>query len=73
MTGKADRDPEARHELARDKGEEALDALAKGRSDEADRKIQEAKELDPSALQELVEDLDEDAGSDPGAAKRVKE
>ncbi|MBV1798710.1 hypothetical protein [Siccirubricoccus sp. G192] len=50
--------------------EDALGALAKGREAEADRLIEEAKKLDESSLVEVVEDLDEDAGSDPNAAKK---
>jgi hypothetical protein len=61
---------DARHEKARDLAEEALGALAKGRETEADRLIEEAKKLDKSSLVEVVEDLDEDAGSDPDAAKK---
>jgi cellobiose-specific phosphotransferase system component IIA len=62
---------ETQHEKARDKGEEALQALAEGKPEEADRKIAEAKRLDPSALEEIVEDLDEDAGSDPEVARKL--
>jgi len=58
-----------RHEKARDLGEEALGALAKGREEQADRLIDKAKKLDKSALREIVEDLEEDAGSNPDAAK----
>jgi hypothetical protein len=66
-TGRPD---DARHEKARDLAEDALGALAKGREVEADRLIEEAKKLDESSLVEVVEDLDEDAGSDPDAAKK---
>ena len=59
-----------RHEKARDLAEDALGELAKGREDEADRLIEEAKKLDKSALEEVVQDLDEDAGSDPKAAEK---
>jgi hypothetical protein len=58
-----------RHEKARDLGEEALGKLAEGQEAEADQLIEEAKKLDESALKELVQDLEEDAGSDPDAAK----
>ena len=51
--------------------EDALGELAKGREDKADRLIEEAKQLDETALQEVVEDLDEDAGSDPDAAEKL--
>ncbi|WP_343896794.1 hypothetical protein [Craurococcus roseus] len=59
-----------RHEKARDLAEDALGELAKGREDKADSFIAEAKELDESALEEVVRDLDEDAGSDPKAAEK---
>jgi hypothetical protein len=60
-----------RHEKARGLAEDALGELAKGREGEADRLIEEAKKLDESAVAEVVEDLDEDAGSDPDAAKKL--
>ncbi len=60
-----------RHEKAREMAEDALGELAKGREDKADRLIAEAKKLDESALEEVVEDLDEDAGSDPDAAAKL--
>ena len=50
--------------------EDALGELAKGREDKADSLIAEAKKLDESALEEVVQDLDEDAGSDPKAAEK---
>ena len=58
-----------RHEKARDLGEAALGKLAEGREAEADQLIEEAKKLDESALNEIVADLEEDAGSNPDAAK----
>ena len=60
-----------RHEKARDLGEAALGKLAEGQEAEADQLIEQAKRLDESALKEIVEDLDEDAGSNPDAVKRV--
>lgn len=62
---------EDRHEKARDLAEDALGALAEGREKEADKLIEEAKKLDESALEEVVADLDEDAGSDPDAAEKL--
>ena len=61
-----------KHEKARDLTEQALEALDQGKDAEADKLIEQAKKLDPSALTEVVEDLDEDAGSDPDAAKRAE-
>jgi len=60
-----------RHEKARELAEDALGELAKGREDKADRLIEEAKKLDGSALEEVVQDLDDDAGSDPDAAQKL--
>jgi Tfp pilus assembly protein PilF len=64
------RSDDDRHEKARDLGEAALGKLAEGQVAEADQLIEKAKKLDESALKEIVEDLDEDAGSDPNAAKK---
>lgn len=60
-----------KHEQARDLAEEALEALDEGDEARADALIAEAKKLDKSAVIEVVKDLDEDAGSDPEAAKRA--
>ena len=60
-----------KHEQARDLAEEALAALDEGDEARADRLIAEAKKLDKSAVVEVVQDLDEDAGSNPDAAKRA--
>ncbi len=60
-----------KHEQARDLAEEALAALDEGDEARADRLIAEAKNLDKSAVVEVIQDLDEDAGSDPDAAKRT--
>lgn len=60
-----------RHEKARALAEDALGALAKGREDEADRLIEQAKKLDESAVVEVVQDLEEDSGSDPDVAEKL--
>ncbi len=60
-----------KHEQARDLAEEALEALDEGDEARADALIAEAKRLDKSAVIEVVKDLEEDAGSDPEAAKRA--
>jgi F0F1-type ATP synthase membrane subunit b/b' len=68
--GKSQGQPDdKRHEKARDLGEDALGELAKGHEAKADQLIEQAKKLDKSALREIVEDLDEDAGSNPDAVK----
>jgi hypothetical protein len=72
QTGKGQsRSDDQKHEKARDLVEDALDKLDKGNEKEADRLIEEAKKLDESAAAEVVQDLDEDAGSDPDAAKKM--
>ncbi len=48
-----------KHEQALDLTEQALDALDKGDEGKADRLIDKAKKLDPSAPAEIVEDLKE--------------
>ena len=60
-----------KHEHASDLAEAALEALDQGDEAKADALIAEAKKLDKSAVVEVVQDLDEDAGSDPDAAKRA--
>jgi hypothetical protein len=57
------------HDKARALGEQALDDLAHGREAAADRHVAKAKRLDPGALREIVEELDEDAGANPDAVK----
>ena len=70
--GTDERQPnEDRHEKARELAEDALGELAKGQEDKADRLIEEAKKLDESAVVEVVQDLEEDAGSDPGVAEKL--
>ncbi len=64
------RSDDDRHEKARDLGEAALGKLADGQEAEADELIEQAKKLDETALKEIVEDLEEDAGSNPNAAKK---
>lgn len=54
-----------KHEQARELGEEALEALDEGDEKKADALIEKAKELDETALTELVEELDEGAGKTP--------
>jgi phage shock protein A len=48
-----------KHEKALDLTEQALEALDKGDESKADRLIEQAKKLDPSAPAEIVEDLEE--------------
>lgn len=67
----AQKPDDKQHERARDLAEDALGALAEGKEGRADQLIEKARKLDESALTEVVEDLDEDAGSDPNAAKKL--
>ena len=48
-----------KHEQALDLTEQALEALDKGNESQADQLIEKAKQLDPSALAEIVKDLEE--------------
>ncbi len=48
-----------KHEQALDLTEQALDAMDKGDERQADRLIDKAKKLDPSAPEEVVKDLGE--------------
>lgn len=48
---------ENKHEQALDLTEQALEALDKGDEGRADKLIEEAKKLDPTAPAEIVEDL----------------
>ncbi|MGI4794835.1 MAG: hypothetical protein ACRYF2_22820 [Janthinobacterium lividum] len=48
-----------KHEKAVDLTEQALDAMEEGDRKEADKLIAEAKKLDPSAVEEVVHDLEE--------------
>jgi hypothetical protein len=63
--------PTDRHEQARLLAEQALEEYAKGDKKKGDELAEKAVKLDRSAVEEVVQELDEDAGSDPNAAKRV--
>ncbi len=52
------------HEKARDLAEKALDEYAKGDQAKGDKLAEQAVQIDRSAVEEVVQDLDEDAGSD---------
>ena len=52
-----------KHEKAINLTEQALDAMVEGDDAKADKLIEDAKKLDPSAVAEVVEDLDEDAAT----------
>ena len=51
--------PKDKHEQALDLTEQALEALDKGDEGQADKLIEKAKQLDPSAPAEIIEDLEE--------------
>ena len=48
-----------KHDKAMDLTEQALDAMEEGDSKEAKSLIEKAKKLDPSAIEEVVHDLEE--------------
>ena len=52
-----------KHEKALDLTEEALEKLADGDDKMADKLIEQAKRLDQGAVEEVVQDLDEDAAN----------
>ncbi len=56
-------------ETARQVTEEALDAYVHGDDKTGDKLVDEAKRKDPSAVEEVLKDLDEDAGSDHSVPK----
>lgn len=61
----SDKPASNKHEQARDLAEDALEALDSGNEKRADALIEKAKKLDPSALEEVVEELDESTGKAP--------
>ena len=52
-----------KHDKARDIAEEALGAFSEGDEKRGSELAQKAKNIDRSAVEELVQDLDEDAAS----------
>jgi Tfp pilus assembly protein PilF len=56
-------DPKA-HDEARNLVEDALEKLNQDKPDDAKKLIDKAQKIDPSAAEEVVADLDEDASSD---------
>lgn len=65
----SDKDKDDNHEAARQMTEDALGALVKGDEKMADDLIEKAKETDSSAVEEVIQDLDEDAASDHSIPK----
>ncbi|MBV8575989.1 MAG: hypothetical protein JOZ58_13265 [Acetobacteraceae bacterium] len=59
-----------RHERARELAEQALEEYAKGDKKKGDQLAEEAARIDRSAVEEVVQELDEDAGSNPDAVNR---
>ena len=58
------------HERARELAEQAMEEYAKGDKKKGDQLAEEAARIDRSAVEEVVQELDEDAGSNPDAVKR---
>ena len=52
-----------KHEKALDLTEQALDALEEGDETKADKLLDQAKKLDKTAVEEVVNDMDEDAAA----------
>lgn len=50
---------DGKHDKAVDLTEQALDAMEEGDRKEADKLVAQAKKLDPSAVDEVVHDLEE--------------
>ena len=48
-----------KHDKALDLTEKALDAMERGDDKKADQLIDQAKKLDPSAVEEVVQDLEQ--------------
>ncbi len=59
---------DGQHEKARDLAEKALDEYAKGDQAEGDKLAEQAARIDRSAVEEVVQEIDEDAGSNHDAA-----
>jgi hypothetical protein len=55
--------PEDKHSKALDLTDAALEKIATGDEKAADQLLEQAKKLDPSAPQEVLRDLDEDASN----------
>ena len=53
--------PDEKHEQARGLTEQALEQYAKGNAKEADKLVEQAKKIDRSAVEEVVQELEEDA------------
>jgi hypothetical protein len=51
---------ENRRERARDIAEEGLDKIVAGEKEEGQKMIDQAKELDPKAVEELAEEVEQD-------------
>jgi hypothetical protein len=70
--GKASKQSDdATHDKARNLAENAMEAIVKGDDAQADKLLDQARKLDPTAVQEVANDLAEDAGSDPDIARKL--
>jgi F0F1-type ATP synthase membrane subunit b/b' len=60
------------YDKARDKAEAALEAYAKKDEPKGDKLMEQAQSLDPDAVKDVMEDLEEDAAAehDPKALKQ---
>lgn len=57
------------HDTARQLTEDALDAYVKGNEKKGDELVEKAQQTDSSAVEEVKQDLDEDAQSDHNVPK----
>ena len=57
-------DNDEQHETARQMTEDALTEYVKGDQQKGNKLVEEAKRTDPSAVEEVLQDLDEDAEAD---------
>ena len=55
-----------KHEEARQKAEDALGAYAEGDKTKGDRLAEQAQKIDRSAVEEVIEEIDEDAATRKG-------
>lgn len=62
--GKTEGGSNAAHDKARDLTEKALDAFVEGNEDKAGSLVDKARKMDPSGVQEVMDDLEEDKNSD---------
>jgi hypothetical protein len=58
-----------KYDQSRDLSEKALDAFVEGDEDKGAKMVEQAKAIDPRAVTDVAQELDEDAGSEHDPAK----